>query len=269
MEPATNTLHAYELTDAYHMPISPAPLARDWMDDSGNRFAYRCLPLAIANQAGWVIPTPVTFSACWNGGPAREDTTVTVLGATGETPVASHFGCGVVTVSIPYLFRTPPGVNLWVKGLSNWIKDGAQPLEGVVEADWLLSTFTMNWKLTRPGHPVRFERGEPVCMVVPVPRGLAEGLQPRLSSIHADRDVCALYLKWREERGAFLKALEGGEPQAVARGWQRDYMKGLRPDGATADGHQTRLKLREFVRDEPVSPGTAPPAYSAEVPAPR
>ena len=31
------------------------------------RFAYRCLPLAIANQVGWEIINPCTFTASWNG----------------------------------------------------------------------------------------------------------------------------------------------------------------------------------------------------------
>ena len=54
----------------------------------------------------------------------------------------------------------------------------AQPLEGIVETDWLPATFTMNWRLTRPNYPVHFEAGDPICMVVPVPRGLAESLVP-------------------------------------------------------------------------------------------
>ena len=33
--------------------LRPAPLERDWMDASGERFAYRCLPLSIANAYGW------------------------------------------------------------------------------------------------------------------------------------------------------------------------------------------------------------------------
>ena len=54
----------------------------------------------------------------------------------------SHFGEAVLTFSLPYLFRTPRGVNLWVKGPSNWIKDGIQPLEGIVETAVLRSRAT-------------------------------------------------------------------------------------------------------------------------------
>src|SRR3546814_13729675 len=63
--------------------------------------------------------------------------------------VSTHFGSGIVTFSLGHLFRTSPGVNLWIKGPSNRPKDGASPLEGIIETDWSPYTFTMNWQLTR------------------------------------------------------------------------------------------------------------------------
>jgi hypothetical protein len=246
--------HAYEMHEQTDMPIVTAPAARDWMDASHERYAYRCLPLTIANQSGWLVPSPVTFSACWDGGTGLDAVTLTFAAPRPDGRVTSHFGHGILTFAIPYLFRTPPGVNLWVKGPANYFKDGVQPLEGVVETDWLPSTFTMNWKLTRPGHPVRFEKGEPVCMLVPVPRGLAEGLEPRRASLANNAEVMAQYLQWQQERSEFLAALRERDPEALARGWQRDYMKGLLPTGARAPAHQTRLRLKEFARAEDAPP---------------
>ena len=43
-----------------------------------------------------------------------------------------------------------------------------------METDWLDATFTMNWKLTRPHHPVVFEADEPIAMNSPVRRGQLE-----------------------------------------------------------------------------------------------
>lgn len=47
-------LVAYTI-DAHAIDIRPAPLERDWMDTSDRRFAYRCLPLNIANAHGWEL----------------------------------------------------------------------------------------------------------------------------------------------------------------------------------------------------------------------
>src|SRR3712207_8402233 len=35
-------------------------------------------------------------------------------------PARSHFGSGILTWNLPFLFRTPPGYNLHVRGPANW-----------------------------------------------------------------------------------------------------------------------------------------------------
>lgn len=244
-------LIAFELDSQAGMPLEPAASDRDWMDKTGQRFAYRCLPLVIANQAGWIIRCPISFSARWNGGSQVTDLKVRKphQKLARSAYVLSHFGEGVLTFSMPYLFRTPRGINLWAKGPSNWIKDGIQPLEGIIETDWTASTFTMNWKMTRRDHTVRFEEGEPICMIVPIPRHLAESLEPVCQPLSSAPKVEKAYNKWRESRTNFNLDLERFEADTVKRGWQRDYMLGRDSEGATFNDHQTTLRLRRFRRE--------------------
>ena len=63
----TAELTAYAFRPTEGWTIEPAKLARDWMDQTPMKAAYRCLPIAIANQAGWIIGCPVTFKASWTG----------------------------------------------------------------------------------------------------------------------------------------------------------------------------------------------------------
>jgi hypothetical protein len=273
-------LYAYELHQAADMRLSTAPVDRAWMEAAPQRAPYRCLPLAIANQAGWWIPCPVTFTATWDGGldkanlqldfnpppvsqglsalfaPIMVSADLPNAAIQNDPRVSSHFGNGIVTFSIPYLFRTPPGINLWVKGPVNYFKDGIQALEGIVETDWLSSTFTMNWKLTRPHYSARFERGEPICMIVPIPRGLAEQLEPVYVPLDSNPELAGEYREWEKSRDVFNRELGLLKPEAVQRGWQRDYMKGRTIRGQAAKEHQTRLQLREFRQKE----GDAPSA---------
>src|SRR5690349_16514356 len=127
MSSTSRSLLAYVVADCEGMPLSTAPVDRDWMDASAQRFAYRCLPLTIANQAGWLIANPVSFSVTWDGGPlldslhldfGSEPQGIVQVFTFGVTPgkrhedrILSHFGGGVLTFTIPYLFRTPPGIN--------------------------------------------------------------------------------------------------------------------------------------------------------------
>jgi hypothetical protein len=248
MSDESQPLITYEVYEHADMPISPAEAHRDWMDQTGDRFAYRCLPLVLANQSGWFIECPVAVDVLWRGGKSRHDLLIHFESGIPDPRVMSHFGSGVVTFSLPYLFRTPPGINLWVKGPTNRIKDGVQALEGVVETDWSAATFTMNWKLTRPNEVVRFEKGEPICMIVPVPRGLAENLAPRQVPLSSNMDLYREYIAWQNKRNGFLSALLEKKEDALAQGWEKDYFKGTAPDGRRVDGHQTKLNLKRFTR---------------------
>jgi len=58
-----STLIAYRIHKYPSMPIVPASSMRDWMDKTHERFAYRCLPLTIANQTGWCVIDPLTFES--------------------------------------------------------------------------------------------------------------------------------------------------------------------------------------------------------------
>ena len=154
---------------------------------------------------------------------------------------------GVQTCALPiYLFRTPRGVNLWVKGAANWIKDGVQALEGIVETDWSISTFTMNWKMTRPHHKIRFDQGEPICMIVPVSRKLAESLQPCRTPLAENPPLEEQFRKWSASRNEFNQGLAQVDAEAVRRGWQKDYVLGLDMHGRQFQPHQTRLHIKPF-----------------------
>ena len=164
-------LRCYALT-AEPPRLVPADRARDWMDAFEGRHAYRCLPMAIANTYGWEILSPCSFEIAWNGGMAREDISFRALDGFPHLPhfAESNFSRGVVTFHTGYLFRTDPGWHLMATGPFNRPKHGAAALTGVVETDWLPYPFTMNWQLTPPG-TVRFEAGEPFCLIYPVMDG--------------------------------------------------------------------------------------------------
>jgi hypothetical protein len=244
-------IRAYMMHPAANMELQSAPIERDWMDAADQKHPYRCLPLNIANQNGWVLTCPVDFRLYWYGGPSAKDIEIRFADYA-DPSISSHFGSAVLTFSIPYLFQTPKGINLWAKGPSNRPKDGIQPLEGIIETDWAHSTFTMNWMVTRPNEWIEFRRGEPVCMIVPIPRGLTESLDPVILPLSTNPELHAKYTTWEASRRGFLEGLRVLDPEVVKRGWQKDYFQG-KTAGGTFDGHQTRLHVREFTKGQPPS----------------
>ena len=226
--------------------IVPGRPQRGWMDRFADRHAYRCLPLSMANCTGWELLCPVGFTAEWNGGTQTSDITLTPDHPFPDFQdfVKSHFSHGVLTFHPGYLFRTPEGWSMWVMGPPNHIKDGIQPLIGLVETDWLPFPFTMNWMMTRPGE-VRFERGEPFCFITLMqdkPLEEFDVVQRRLEADDALRDQ---YEAWRRQRDGFNKAVARQEPEATKEAWQRYYFRGELPDetGPAPKAHTNRRRL--------------------------
>jgi len=227
--------------------IIPAGPERGWMDATPGGYAYRCLPLNIANSHGWLILNPAAFVAQWDGTDAKDS--VKIQAITGDaTPLSasSHFGSGVLTITVPALFRTEPGYDLMVTGPINMPKDGIAALTGIVETDWSPSTFTMNWKFTRPHHVARFDRDEPICMIFPIPRGLVEQTEPEIRSIDTAPEVKQAYEQWAESRRNFNAELMVPGSPAQKQKWQKDYFQGAPGFGNVPADHRTKIRPRNF-----------------------
>lgn len=230
--------------------IRPAPATRQWMDETPESFAYRCLPLNIANAHGWEVLSPCGFDAIWNGERTTDAITIRVdAGAAPERLPVSLFGQGVITIHIEGIFRTPPGWNLWVGGSPNRAKDGIAPLSGVVETDWAPFTFTMNWRFTRPHHRVRFEAMEPICFLFPVQRAVLETIQPKFAPMGDDPALEERFTDWSKARDEFHQRMSREPPKAGADKWQKHYYRGVDiKEKALIDDHRTKLRLKSFDR---------------------
>ena len=230
------------LLDRPPFDIRPAPLSREWMDNSVDRFAYRCLPLNIGNSHGWEICCEDTIEATWDGGSYIE-----AIRITGSKSAVTHFGSGVLTFHVPCVFRTDPGWNLMVMGPPNSPKRGIQALTGVIETDWAPYSFTMNWIFTEPHHTIRFEKGEPFCFFFPIPRGTVDNITPAFCDMRSDAELYEQHTAWIKSRHDFIKDLKDPNSEASKAKWQRNYFHGLRGDSSIVTEHQTKVRPKPFL----------------------
>lgn len=247
-------LTCYTLDDKPNEMI-PGRTDRDWMDQFDARHPYRCLPLVMANSTGWELLSPCSFTASWTGGPAANDIR---LDLDDDYPdlkrfATSHFTRGVLTFHTSYLFRTEPGWDIWCGGAPNYVKDGIQPLTGIVETDWLPFPFTMNWRFTRPGI-VSFKKGEPFCFIMPVPHASVDQFEPVVKRLGAEPELVAEYEAWRKSREDFLVGLDANDPEVLRQGWQRHYFKG-RQNPHEETKVDTHIHRRRLKAPRPAKPG--------------
>jgi hypothetical protein len=245
-ELSEKSLIAYELGGG--MKLRPAETEREWMNRTLHRFARRCLPLLMANASGWELLCPSAVTLTWKG-----DNAVDGVQIDPPTPyVKSHFGYGIVTFYIPFVFRTPPGVSLLLRGPANLPKDGLSPLEGLVETDWTPAPFAMNWKFTRTTS-TGFERDEPIAMLVPQQRGDLESYAVYTAPLSADPDVDNAVQRWSASRTHYL------EKHLTHDSWQKDYIQ-----GRDAPPGQPQRRRRLAAHTDAPTTGTHSPHTGAE-----
>jgi len=248
---------------AYTMPgadvdidqhIRPCQPTRDWMDQVPGKFIYRCVPLTAANTQGWEILNPVDAEVVWNGGDGNLD--LRVNGTPHQLGPQSHFGSGMVTWYLPFLFRTPEDCGLVVTGPANHEHDDSVPLDAFVRTDWLPFPFTMNWRLTRKNEPVRFKAGEPICRVFPMPLALLNETQLEVRRIEEDPGFLAELGTWHQRRqenaAAAAKAVaewqQGGAKPTGEGAWNSAYVKATKPgEDGKFEKLQTVFKCAEPV----------------------
>lgn len=255
------TLTAYQLKPS-PLPIIPAPADRAWMEESrftrgktsARGWANRCLPLRVANQNGWLILNDHEFTVTWLGELSPDGLLIEFPDKRSRFAM-SAFGHGILTFYIPYLFRTQPGWNLIVRGPTNWVKDGIAPLDGLIETDWAVASFTMNWKLTRPFHAVTFAAGEPVAMIYPQRRNELESFAVETRPIKSDSELQQGHEAWSKAREELQRLREENPDRDDLPEWQKHYMLGTSPGGASAREHQVKLDLKSF-------DGGPPPVYT-------
>jgi hypothetical protein len=235
---------------------------RDWMDATPSRFAYRCLPLTIANQTGVWVKNPVGFTATWQGSerPGSIDFQFDGPAEVWRKWLSNEFGAGIITWNTPFLFRTrPAGSRLLVSGPANAFKDNAHALTAILESDWMTMSFTMNWKIMRPGHPVRFEAGEPIFQAIPLASnacGDIEAARVTYKKLGDDPDLSRAYREWDRSRQRFIERSRAGDLKPDE--WQRDYFLGRDASGQpSAPVHMTKVKPPKVSYE-----GTATPPFS-------
>src|SRR5262249_44166344 len=126
------------------------------------------------------------------------------------------------------------------------------PLEGLVETDWATASFTMNWKLTRPFKGIKFQKDEPICMLVPQKRGELEAFAPEIRNLESDAELEQKYKHWLEARRAWAtEQKKAGPPKDGHAPHQGHYSRGSTTTGDQAPEHQSKLALQPFAELEP------------------
>ncbi len=251
------------------MEIRPASNKRDWMDRTVNQFAYRCLPLQIANAAGWELLAPCDILFTWIGSNHKNGLHIHYSDERFHF-ADSAFGNGIITFHSGYIINTSyqrgdeMKYDLWVGGSPNYFYDFMQPLTGIVETWWLPFTFTMNFKIMQPG-TYEIKKGQPIFFIMPIPHELPT-IEAEIQDLSNKPDLLQEFNEWKERRKGTIASLDhmavtgqginGLDPTKPSTHWEKNYFRGERNDGTKIEDHQTKRRMSEFKNITDISFGS-------------
>lgn len=210
-------------------------IKRDWFDSH----FYYCLPLNIGNQCGFTIHSQYDFEVTWNGTNDTDGLKISMISSNEHEAqfVESRFGRGILTISHPFYFKTPKGVNLMTIQPPNLFTPGVVSMTGVVETDQLRRDFSFNLKFTDPGKKVTFKKGDVLSAFIPIPRYFVDSFELAPASDFFSAEVLANEYVDQEE----LNRQRNEEDLDKHNSAGRKYFNGEHAFGEPFEDHQKNL----------------------------
>lgn len=221
--------------------VVPLHRKREWMTNTFESFAYQCMPLNIANEFGWAVLNPASFTATWGGDQSTDGISVVYHDEPPFDFVSSHFGNGVLTINVDFIIKTGKGVSTYIRSVPNEYITGLHALDAIVETDWLPFTFTYNYQF-KDHCSVTFDKSEPLFVFFPVVRKEIEKFDISFQTIDSDPKFAEQYNKYRESRQHIL--------ENPSDKFQRFYRDAKDPEGIEydADDHVKKVMLNKPTR---------------------
>ena len=167
--------------------IKQSRLKRDWMDDTYNKHAYRCLPLSVANVNGWEMQLQQDVVVEWEGG---NNVPKVLEGEIFEgRPIVIPSIIGIISFTTGWVIGTEKGYDTMIGGSPNYFIDGAAPLTASIPSSWWPDEFNMNWKITKIGEPVIFPKGMPFMFFNIYKNDLLESCKIEVSNMWDNPDL--------------------------------------------------------------------------------
>ena len=135
---------------------------RDWMDESIDRQAYKCLPVTLANCLGWSFSIPEDISFILHS----STNTVEILSGSKYSSVDRTNGTISFISGLTIQSETP--TSLLIMPVPNQFIDGVSPFTSIVNTSVLRAPIPSAWKVTKYDEKITIKTGTPIAAIIPL-----------------------------------------------------------------------------------------------------
>lgn len=157
--------------DAFSINSNPAKISqlsvkREWMDETYEKHAYNCFPLALTNRMGFGISFDEDISFIWDGISDSSSNHVKVL--SGNKYVNTGRANGTISFNTGIRFKTDENVSMLIMPVPNMFYDGAQCFTTLMSTSFFEGQIPCVWKITRPFQKITIPANKPVAAIIPI-----------------------------------------------------------------------------------------------------
>jgi hypothetical protein len=210
---------------------------RDWFPEN----VYRCLPVTIGSQYGFAVICEYDFSFVWDGSDSPEGVKFKFYDEPevlkNKLPaISSHFGSGIITLNLPFHFRTSSGINIMTINPSNFIIPNVTVMTAVVETDNLRRDFSFNMKIQIPNIEVTVKAGTPLVGFIPIQRYFVDSFDLINSNMIFNQNEIDIEIEHNAEYKNNRKKIS-----TTSSPYDRFYLNGKDASGNSFEDHQKEI----------------------------
>ena len=146
--------------------ISQMPVKRSWMDETYDKHAYQCFPLALTNRLGWSVSFPEDISFIWDGISDSSPDHIKVL--SGNKYVSLQRANATVSFNIGIKFTTENNVTLLTMPPSNYFVNGATCFTTLISTSFFDGPMPIAYRITEPNKIITIKANTPICTILPI-----------------------------------------------------------------------------------------------------
>lgn len=218
--------------------IEQLDLKRDWMENTGERHAYHCFPVSLANRLGWAISLPDDVSFIWDGSndPASYHVKITKGHRFANVNRANH----TISFETGIRFESEENVTLLTMPVPNEFVRGAQCFTTLLSTSVMKGTLPIAWMITEPNLEISIPAGTPIAAVFPISLTDVQDYELKVSKYKYDRE----YEAYMKDRG------DAAEKKNSIGDWSHFYRDAVDHLGNKMGKHESKKIIMKVTEEK-------------------
>ena len=175
--------------------IRQTRIKRDWMDATGEKHAYKCFPISLANTIGYELSLPINVSFVWDGISDASSDHIKIL--SGEEFISNSRANATVSFKTGIVIKSDKNTSFLHMPVPNLFNENYQTFTSIISTSFFDQEFPSAIRILKPDKAITIKADEPFATLVPISLKDMSNIELNLNNFDMDEK----WYKDNEERG--------------------------------------------------------------------